>query len=525
MARFSKPVRVQVTSKAPSMAPPDTVNLAGGKAFKLSLREAIAGAVLNAMLQDSYYQSGQDGLEQVQGLVDQADKAGDLPFVAKAALYARRTHGLRSISHVIAGELGDRARGAGWKRAFYRNLPVRPDDVTEVIAYWNERHREEDGSVKRHPNPMLRGLGAAFLRFDAYQLAKWKGSKGAVQLVDFVNLAHIRPPTKGHPIHDLMNGTLKPADTWEGAMSSVGQEVKDEDDKATAKGKEWVRLVEGKKLPYLAAVRNLVNIGNGATEAVPGVCKLLTDPEAVRKCRVFPFQMKTAYDQVMEKVTNSANRAKLMQAVSTAMDLSVENIPELSGKTLIVVDVSGSMQGQPAAIASLFAASVLKRNPGADFMTFANNAQFRKPDPVGHSTLVLSELIKRFENGGGTNFASIFPEAQGHHYDRVIIFSDMQGWMEGGAEGLQKTFRAYCAHHKGRPFIYSFDLKGSGTSQFPEERVALMYGFSVKVFDVMGVLETDRHALINLIDKIDLFQAIPVKGKSKKVEGEPASKE
>jgi hypothetical protein len=265
-----------------------------------------------------------------------------------------------------------------------------------------------------------------------------------------------------------------------------------------------------------------VNIGNTAPGAIAGVCELISNPEAVRTCRVFPFQMVRAYDQVGAKVAGGDGK-KLMKAVSTAVDLSVGNIPEFPGKTLVVVDKSGSMAGEPSHIASIFAAATLKRNDNADLMLFADDAAFVVPDTVGKSVIALAHEIQRNSICGGTNFSAIFQKARDIRYDRVIIFSDEQGWVNRGAEGVRESFSNYCKRHSHRPFVYSFDLKGSGTSQFPEERVALLYGFSVKVFDVMKALETDRSALISAIDQIDLFR--PPTAAKKEEESDAGSKE
>jgi hypothetical protein len=52
--------------------------------------------------------------------------------------------------------------------------------------------------------------------------------------------------------------------------------------------------------------------------------------------------------------------------------------------------------------------------------------------------------------------------------------------------------------------VYSFDLQGYGSLQFPEQNVFALAGFSDKVFDLMQLLETDRIALIREIEKSEL---------------------
>ena len=40
--------------------------------------------------------------------------------------------------------------------------------------------------------------------------------------------------------------------------------------------------------------------------------------------------------------------------------------------------------------------------------------------------------------------------------------------------------------------------------QFPEQSVYCLAGFSEKIFDIMKLLETDKHALINKINSIKI---------------------
>jgi hypothetical protein len=52
--------------------------------------------------------------------------------------------------------------------------------------------------------------------------------------------------------------------------------------------------------------------------------------------------------------------------------------------------------------------------------------------------------------------------------------------------------------------VYSWDLTGHGTSQFPEKKIFCLAGFSDKVFNTMALLEQDRGALIKEIEAVEL---------------------
>jgi 60 kDa SS-A/Ro ribonucleoprotein len=142
----------------------------------------------------------------------------------------------------------------------------------------------------------------------------------------------------------------------------------------------------------------------------------------------------------------------------------------------------------------LFATVLAKANDNADVLLFDTAVRFMNVNPMD-STLTIAKSL-RF-NGGGTDFHCIFKDLK-KAYDRIIILSDMQGWV--GYNTPVQTFTEYKKKFNCSPYVYSFDLQGYGTTQFPENKVFCMYGFSDKVFDTMKMFETDKEALIKTIE-------------------------
>ena len=227
---------------------------------------------------------------------------------------------------------------------------------------------------------------------------------------------------------------------------------------------------------------------------------MLTDEKLIKASLVLPFRYSTAYRQL----ENSPR--KVIAGLSKAADIALSNVPKFDGKTLIVLDVSGSMNGRPMEVGSLFAAVLAKSNDNADMMIFAETAKYQTFNPQD-SLFTIMEKIDSEDVGGGTNFHSIFKTID-KKYDRIIILSDMQGWMEDSSfmnpGSPSKTFKAYKNKYNADPFIYSFNLNDYGTLMFPEKKVYCIAGWSEKIFDLMKILETDKEALINDIEKIEL---------------------
>ncbi len=461
-----------------------TVNLADGQAYSESPKLEFVSLLLTSFVKDQFYRSEDESVETVSRLIDTIN---DPLFVARTALYARTKFGMRSISHVVAGEIAKRVHGAKWTRNFFDKIVYRPDDMGEILGYYFK-------TEKKLSNPLRDGFARALARFNEYTLAKYRGEGSAYKLVDIVNLCH---PQSTEAIKKLIDGTLRSTDTWESELTRAGQKAETDEEKDELKADAWKRLIKERKIGYFALLRNLRNIIEQSPDVLSDALALLVDEKLIKGSLVLPFRFLTAIEQI-EQLNGRGVRDTLI-ALSKAIDVSLSNVPKLNGKTLVVLDTSGSMSGKPITIGAVFAATVFKSND-ADFMSFSDDARYVTLNPAD-STLTIAQRVIQSAYSGGTNFHSIFQTAN-QAYDRIIIFSDMQGWV--GYETPSRDFHEYRSRTGSNPVVYSFDLAGYGTLQFPERNVYVLAGFSEKVFDVMKLLESDREALIHEIEKIEL---------------------
>jgi len=525
MAKFSKTTPKSVTK---------TDNLAGGEAYKQSAELELVSILLTSFVEDKFYEKASDGLKRLQEVINRVNPL----FAAKAAVYARQEFGMRSITHVLAAELAKKLSGESWAKNFYKAIVRRPDDMVETIAYYFSKKN------KSLSKAMQKGFAEAFNKFDAYQLAKYKMENKEVSLVDVVNLVHPVPvehngfveiakedyvslleaklkslsrnakkntakiasvnealaPVKRQrkatvklgALDALMAGMLKNTATTEAKMSKAGQEASSEAEKSQLKADVWKEMLNSGKMPYFNLLRNLRNIVEQAPDQVKRACELLVEERAIRNSLVLPFRFDTAMKEIEAMSNGSKEVRQVMLALNHAVDISCSNVPVFEGETLVVLDTSSSMNGKPSQIGGLFAA-ILVRSNNADFLTFDTSARYQNLNPAD-SILTIAKSIHF--HGGGTNFKAIFG-TMNKAYSRVIILSDMQGWM--GYYTPAAEFKAYKERFKCNPYIYSFDLNGYGTMQFPESQVCAIAGFSEKVFDIMKVLEQDKKALINTI--------------------------
>lgn len=456
----------------------DVRNLSGGKAYKESNEMQLASLLLTSFGDDKFYQKENETYNRLEQLIEACDKE----FVAKAIIYARKEFGMRTITHIAASMLAKHIGGATWGKNFYDKVVHRVDDMLEIIACHISRKQ-------KITNAMKKGFASALARFDEYQLAKYKGEGKTVKLVDVVNLVHpVQSEKNNGAIEKLINGELKSFDTWESELSAVGSDVE-------AKKSVWRRLLAENKLGYFALLRNLRNIIQLEDKQLKEMAfNSMLDEKAIKRSMLLPFRFSTAYDE-MAKIDSDA-----MRVVSRACEIACNNVPKLDGKTLIALDVSGSMSSARVAdIASLFSAVLLKSND-CDLITFSDDAMYRRVNP-DDSVMTIKNSIRYA--CGGTNFQAVFARAN-KAYDRVILLSDMQSWVQGYYSPKQAYEEYKRRYNVPNCKFYSIDLAGYGTMQLPQPDVYCLAGFSDKIFDLMKHFECDKNVLITAINSVSL---------------------
>jgi 60 kDa SS-A/Ro ribonucleoprotein len=194
----------------------------------------------------------------------------------------------------------------------------RADELGEFVAlYWKEKKQPLSAGSKR-------GLARAFVKFDAYQLAKYD-REAAVKLRDVLFLCHAKPKDAEQAAvwKKLVDNTIESPDTWEVALSA-GKD----------KRENFERLLREGKLGGLAALRNLRLMLAAGVEP-----KLIRERIEKGVKRALPFRFLTA----------ARHAPKLEDSLEKAMLQAIADLPKLAGSTGLVVDVSGSMNGKLSA--------------------------------------------------------------------------------------------------------------------------------------------------------------------------------
>jgi 60 kDa SS-A/Ro ribonucleoprotein len=249
------------------------------------------------------------------------------------------------------------------------------------------------------------------------------------------------------------------------------------------------------------------------------IAERLRDRELVKKARAFPYQLLAAFLNV-----ESTMPREITDALQDAMEIAVENVPELDGDVFVFPDVSGSMSGvsitgyrkgatskvRAIDVAALVAASVLRKNPHAEVIPFEQDVVSLRIN--GRDSVMTNATKLASIGGGGTNCSApmALVNSRRTKVDLVIYVSDNESWVDARRHGATETMRQWTQIKARNPDakMVCIDLAPNTTTQAAERvgDILNIGGFSDSVFDVIatfakgtlnpnhwaGVIESER---------------------------------
>ncbi|MFJ2779214.1 TROVE domain-containing protein [Kitasatospora sp. NPDC087315] len=412
-------------------------------------------AVANLVGQDTFYEHGGTRDDRYTALVREL-AVSDPEWTLGLLRWLRHEARLRTAALVGAAEF-TRARldaGAhGFSRQAVDAVLQRADEPGELLAYWTSRYG------RALPKPLKRGVADAVRRlYDGRALLKYDTAAKGYRFGDVLELTHPAPD---------------PAKPWQGGLFAYALDRRHRPDEAVppssdrlltanrellalpvaerraavtaeggaerlaAAGLTWEALAGWLQGPMdaavweavipsmgsMALVRNLRNFDRAGVsdEAAEQVARRIGDQGEVHRSRQFPFRYLAAY--------RHAPSLRWGHALETALSHSLANVPALAGRTLILVDRSGSMFDRPsqqtllnrADSAAIFGTALKVRAAAADLVEFGTTSRVVEVRP-GEAVL---RVLERFGDLGGTATA----EAVRAHYrghDRVVVITDEQ---------------------------------------------------------------------------------------------------
>jgi len=269
---------------------------------------------------------------------------------------------------------------------------------------------------------------------------------------------------------------------------------------------------------YMAILRNLRNIldKNVSPKHLEMVCESIRDPVAVAKSKQFPYRFVSAY----KELEHEAKASKVLAALSDAVELSVQNIPEFSGKTFVTCDISGSMSSTPSArskismkeIGCLFGAIMQKKAADSVVSVFATDHVPISLNSRDSMFTNVRKMLMTDVHGYGTEAYKVMEWLNKNKVfvDRIVVFSDMQCYTTTDGSHFSTHENLYSGLIKYRQtvnknvFVYSFDLSEYGEVQFPKDdgRVCQIGGWSDKVLSFIPMFERSRIDMLAEIESV-----------------------
>jgi 60 kDa SS-A/Ro ribonucleoprotein len=485
----------------------NAVNEAGGRAYKLEPKHALAQVAATGTFGNAFYSTAETQLDEVLKLIDEVD---DNQYLAKLALYARERAFMKDMPAALLVALSVRDTEL-MHRVFDR--VVDNGRVLRTVFQMIRSGRFKSNTAKNKAGPGRVGLSSSVQR--AFQ--RWLNTASVGKLLsasigndpslrDILRMA--RPTPKDNARRAIFGWlTDKSIDKWAPATEAdlpvevqsliAYRNSESEEAQALIAGGldnvRWDLLSDAAKGPTVWAalarkmgpqalrmnlntllrhdVFNVEQLSSTVSEAdtnftsdkrlgqsfdnmVDYVADRIADESEIRRSKQFPYQYFAAYLNADDNVPQ-----KIRTALHKAAEIACGNVPELPGPVVIGLDTSGSMssavtghRGRGATskmrcidVAALFAAAILRRNPDSVVIPFDTSAYDAKIDP-NDSILSIAERLAKY-GGGGTDCSLPLVAANQKHEKRkfagIVLVSDNESWVGTGRHGSTGVMTAW----------------------------------------------------------------------------------
>lgn len=501
----------------------DTVNKAGGRAYGLSDKAALAQMAVTGVFNDTFYASAKSQLDDVKALVARVDPE----FVAKLAVYSRSKAHMKDLPAYLCAVLAERDVGL-LAQVFGRVI-----DNGKMLRNFVQMVRSGQAG-RRSLGTRPKKLVAAWLNAasDAQLLSASVGNDPS--LADVIKLCHVKARDAsrdaffkhllGRPVErsalpavvqDLLsfregNSTVVPKAPFE-LLTSLPLSKAD-----------WVEIANN-----ASWTQSRMNLNTFARHGVFDtkmmvnvISRRLADAEQVRRAKVFPYQLLAAYLNI-----DSTLPSAIGEALQDAMEVAVENVPEFGCDVAVLVDTSGSMSSPVTGyragattkircvdVAGLIASAVLRRNRNAQVVPFDTKVHTARLN-ARDSVMTNAKTLARF-GGGGTNCSAALAHlnAQRSTAELVMFVSDNESWADRTRPGFRGTgvMQEWDTYKRRVPNarLVCLDLTPNTTTQAKERRDILnIGGFSDEVFNIIDAFsrgQLDGEHWVGEIEKVVL---------------------
>lgn len=501
----------------------DTVNEAGGLAYRFDARHALAQYAATGCLGSTYYATDREQLDRVLELASQVEPE----FLAKLAVYARTRGQMKDMPALLCAILSMRA-----PKLLGAVFGLVIDDARSLRTFVQILRSGAVGrkSLGTRPKKLVTGWLAE--RSDAALFASSVGNDPS--LADVIKMVHPKPatPERSALFGYLLGKAFELDKLPESAQKFEAYKRERQGELPDVPFQMLTALELGKREWTEIALRASwqtvrMNLNTFARHGVLGddavaskVAERLCDGDEIRRARALPYQLLMAHRHVDEGVPRV-----IREALHDAMEIAIGNVPRLEGKVWVCPDVSGSMSSPATGarggattrvrcvdVAALVAAALLRRCPDVTVLPF--DTEVRKvPVSARDSVLTNAERLAAVGGGGTTVSAPLTMlnqlRAPG---DLVLFVSDNESWAETVQQRGTATMNEWSAFRARNPHakLVCLDIQPYAHTQAPDrEDVLNIGGFSDQVFEVVHAFHTGTTPYwVDLIEQVAIPRVV-----------------
>ncbi|MAE66397.1 MAG: RNA-binding protein [Phycisphaeraceae bacterium] len=495
------------------LAAADTINEAGGAAYRFDPKHALAQFAATGCLNGTFYATAEAQLDKVLALVNRVDPE----FIARAALYARRVGYMKDLPALLTASLS--LRGPGLMAEVFDRVIDSPKMLRNYVQIMRS------GVVGR------RSLGTLPKRLVRQWIEKrtdaqlFAGSIGNdPSLADIIRMVHPKPATAQR---EALFGYLVGRDHDAAALPEIVKQFEKFKQAGNRRSidvpdvpfqmltgldlspREWKMIA--RNAPWQTTRMNLNTfLRHGVFQdrgMVRALAARLHDARKIAKARVFPYQLMAAY------MNTSCDLPDLLRdALQAAMEIAIENVPAVDGKVYVFPDVSASMlspvtghrRGATTAVrcvdvAALVAAAMLRKNPDAEVIPFESDVVLSRKRRLNPRDSVMTNASKLASLAGGGTACSAplrYLNRLGAQGDLVIYVSDNESWMDAPWQShwgrcATRTAAEWARFKRRNPRakMICIDIQPYDTTQVKErDDVINVAGFSDQVFRLIDAV-------------------------------------
>jgi 60 kDa SS-A/Ro ribonucleoprotein len=504
----------------------NALNEESAPAYQLAPKQALAQYAATGCMNQTFYASAEEQLKNVLALCDQVESE----FIARTAIFCRERAFMKDMPALLCAVLS------------VKDIQLMRTVFGRVI---------NDGKMLRNYVQIMRSgiVGRKSLGTLPKKLVqRWIESRTdealfcasvgqSPSLADLIKMVH---PKSGSASRTALfaylidrkcdeNALPETVKAFEAFKSGQAAEVPDVPFQMLTSLKlstdQWAGIA--RKAPWQMTRMNLNTFARHKVFGVDGMTRLIAErlrnPEAIRKSRVLPYQLMSAFVSTVDSVP-----IEIREALQDAMEIAIQNVPQVNGKVYVLPDISGSMQSPVTGlrlgatssvrcvdVAALVASAILRKNPTAEVIPFESKVvpvQLNPRDSVVTNASKLSNLPC-----GGTNCSARLAwlndrKAMG---DLVFYVSDNESWVDAPTYGRfggsrTETMNQWARYKERNPNarLVCLDIQPYATSQAVErEDILNIGGFSDQVFEIVAEFAAGRlnpNHWIGVIESVEL---------------------